>query len=69
MQPGSPRDADLTDNVPGSLGTLISQTHLWVFRSSVHQDSEFKVWISPRVYTDTQTTRFTPEKLPGKKKI
>lgn len=22
MQPGSPRDADLTDNVPGSLGYL-----------------------------------------------
>lgn len=67
MQPGSPRDADLTDNIPGSLGYLSEL--LWVFWSSVCQDSEFKVWISPHVYTDTQTTCFIPEKLPSKKKI
>lgn len=67
MQPGSPRDADLTDNIPGSLGFL-SELSLG-FQEQPVQDSEFKVRISPHVYTDTQTTCFTPEKLSSKKKI
>lgn len=65
MQPGSPRDADLTDNIPGSLGYLRIISGFSGAASARTQNSKCGF-----LHMSKQTHRhvFTPEKLSSKKK-